>query len=97
MAWSDGEAKTLTMNWITEANVRKFFDKSDKGYLMVEDIKKRCPAEYCNLYEAFLPQEADALTSHYSYNHKIELVPTSKIPFSWNCPLSPMELRVLKR
>jgi hypothetical protein len=29
-----------------EVDIRKFFDKSDKGYLMVEDIKKRLPVEY---------------------------------------------------
>jgi hypothetical protein len=43
------------MNRITEADARKFFDKSDKGYLTAEDIKKWLPAEYRDLYEAFLP------------------------------------------
>jgi hypothetical protein len=55
MAESDGEIETLTINRITEADTRKFFDKSDKSYLTVEDIKKRLPAEYRDLYEAFLP------------------------------------------
>ena len=96
-AWSDGEAETLTMSRITEADARKFFDKSDKGYLTAEDIKKRLPVEYRDLFEAFLPQEADTLPPHRSYDHKIELVPGSKTPFSRNRPLSPMELRVLKR
>jgi hypothetical protein len=54
MAWSDGEAKTLTMSRIMEANARKFIDKSDKGYLTASDIKKPLPAEYYDLYEAFL-------------------------------------------
>jgi hypothetical protein len=39
MAWSNSEAKTLTMSRLTEDDIQKFFDKSDKGYLMVEDIK----------------------------------------------------------
>ena len=34
---------------------------------------------------------------HRSYDHKIELVPGSKLSFSRNRPLSPMELRVVKR
>jgi hypothetical protein len=54
-AWSDGEAETLTMSRSTEVNARKFFDKSDKGYIMAEDIKKWFPAEYRDLYKAFLP------------------------------------------
>jgi hypothetical protein len=64
-----------------EADVRKFFNKSDKGYLTTKDIKQRLLVEYHNLYEAFLLQTADALSSHYSYNHKIELVLGSKIQF----------------
>ena len=39
-AWSDGEAATLTMSRIMEVDTRKFFDKSNKGYLIVEDIKQ---------------------------------------------------------
>jgi hypothetical protein len=54
-AWSDGEAETLTRRRIMEADARKFFNKSDKGYLMAEDIKKWLPAEYRDLYEIFLP------------------------------------------
>ena len=54
-AWSDGEAETLTMSRITEANARKFLDKSDKGYITAEEIKTRLPVEYRDLFEAFLP------------------------------------------
>jgi hypothetical protein len=54
-ACSNDEAETLTMNRITEADVRKYFDKSNKGYLTADNIKKRLPAEYCDLYEALLP------------------------------------------
>jgi hypothetical protein len=80
-----------------EADTKKFLDKLDKGYLILEDIKKRLPVEYRNLYKAFLPQAADVLPPHHSYDHKIELVPGSKMPFLRNHPLSLMELRVLKR
>jgi hypothetical protein len=80
-----------------ETNTRKFFDKSDKGYLMAEYIKKQLPAKYRDLYKAFLPQEANALPPYHSYVHMIELVPGSQTPFSQNHPLSPMELKILKR
>jgi hypothetical protein len=43
------------MSRIMEVDARKFFDKSNKGYLTAEDIKKRLPAEYCDRYEAVLP------------------------------------------
>jgi hypothetical protein len=54
-AWSDGEAETLTMSRIMEADDRKFLDKFDKGYIMAEEIKKRLLVEYRDLFEAFLP------------------------------------------
>jgi hypothetical protein len=38
--WSEGEAETLTMSRITKADTRKFLDKSDKGYIIAEEIKK---------------------------------------------------------
>jgi hypothetical protein len=97
MASSDGEAETLTMSRITDADARKFFNMSNKGYLTAEDIKQRLPAEYHDLYEAFLPQEVDAMPLTHSYDHKIELVPGSTTLFLRNRQLSPMELRVLKR
>jgi hypothetical protein len=43
------------------------------------------------------PREADTLPPHRSYDHKIESIPGSKAPVSRNRPLTPMELRVLKR
>jgi hypothetical protein len=91
--WEDGP----TIQRITEEDARKFFDKSDKPSLTATEIKVRLPPEYRDLFEAFLPQEADTLPPHRSYDHKIELVPGSKLPFSRNRPLSPMELRVVKR
>jgi hypothetical protein len=91
--WEEGP----TIQRITEEDARKFFDKSDKPSLTADEIKARLPAEYRDLFEAFLPQEADTLPPHRSYDHKIELMPGSKLPFSRNRPLSPMELRVVKR
>jgi hypothetical protein len=87
----------LTISRITEADARKFLDKSAKGYITAEEIKQWLPVEYRDLFEAFLLQEADVLPLHHSYDYKIKLVPSSMTPFLQNQPLSPMELRVLKR
>lgn len=91
--WSEGEV----FRRVTEDDVKKFFDKANRPDLTVEEIKKRLPPEYRDLYEAFLPKEANTLPPHRSYDHKIEVIPGSKLPYSRNRPLSPMELRVLKR
>jgi hypothetical protein len=91
--WTDD----AILNKITEEDAEKFFRKSDKPALTPEDIKKRLPSEYRDLFAAFLPQEADTLPPHRSYDHKIELLPGQKVPVARNRPLSPMELRVLKR
>jgi len=91
--WSDGEV----CRRITEDDAKKFFDKADSCDLTVEQIKARLPPEYQDLYEAFLKKKADALPPHRLYDHKIELVPGQKAPYARNRPLSPMELRVVKR
>jgi hypothetical protein len=97
MARSDGETVTLTISKIKEANTRKFFNKSDKGYLIIEDIMKQLPEEDYNHHDACLSQQANSLLPYYSYNHKIKLVSSSQMPLSWNCLLSLIRLRVWKR
>ena len=82
---------------IIEEDVRIFIDKANRPELMAEEIKRRLPAKYCDLYEAFLLYEANVLPPHRSYDHKIELIPGSKPPSAWNRPLLPIELYILKR
>ncbi|KAL2015900.1 hypothetical protein VTK56DRAFT_4647 [Thermocarpiscus australiensis] len=65
--------------------------------LTAKDIKRRLPAEYRDLYRAFLPAEANTLPPHRSYDHKIELLPGAKLPSARNRPFSPTELSVIKR
>lgn len=60
--WRDGP----TMRRITEEDARKFFDKSNKPSLTADEIKARLPPEYRDLFEAFLPREADTLPPHRS-------------------------------
>jgi len=91
--WQEGEV----FRRVTEDDVQKFFDKANRPELTAEDIKARLRLEYRDLFEAFLPKEANSLPPHRSYDHKIEVIPGSKLPYSRNRPLSPMELRVLKR
>jgi hypothetical protein len=91
--WTDHD----TVRKIDEMDADKFFAKSNKPQLTADDIIKRLPKEYHDLVDAFMPQDADKLPPHRSYDHKIEIIPGSKLPFARNRPLSPMELRVLKR
>lgn len=90
-----GEGEALSR--ITEEDAKKFFDKANQGNPTVEEIQAKLPAEYRDLVAAFMPQDADILPPHRSYDHKIELIPGGKVPYSKNRPLSPTELRVLKR
>ena len=92
-ALNDSEA----LKKITEEDTRKFFDKSNQQSLSLEEVRQRLPATFQDLAEAFLARDADVLPPHRSYDHRIELIPGNKVPYSKNRPLSPMELRVLKR
>lgn len=85
------------LNKITEEDARKFFEKSNQQALTLEEVKQRLPKNFRDLAQAFLARDADILPPHRSYDHKIELIPGSKVPYSRNRPLSPMELRILKR
>lgn len=82
---------------VSEEDAKIFLDKSDKGPLPLEEIKRRVPAKYHDLIAAFLPQDAEKLAPHRRYDHKIELVPGSVVPYARSRPLSPLELKVLKR
>ena len=91
--WADG----MINRRITEDDAQKFFKKADLPEVTADDAKRRLPAEYRDLFQAFLSTDANTLPPHRSYDHKIEVVPGGKLPCARNRPLSPMELRVLKR
>jgi hypothetical protein len=82
---------------ISDEDAQIFLDKSEKGPMPLEEIRKRVPAKYHDLIAAFLPQDAEKLAPHRRYDHKIELIPGATVPYARSRPLSPLELRVLKR
>lgn len=85
------------MRRITEADADKFLTKANQEAPDLATIRKMLPEQYRDLANAFLARDADVLPPHRSYDHKIELIPGSKVPAARNRPLSPTELRVLKR
>lgn len=82
---------------ISEADAEIFMKKSDRGPLPLDEIKRRVPTKYHDLIAAFLPQDADKLPPHRRYDHKIELIPGATPPYARSRPLTPTELRVVKR
>jgi transposase InsO family protein len=87
----------LTLSRIDAADAEKFFEKSDRPPLSREEVMARLPEEYHEHYRVALPQDADLLPPHRSYDHKVELIPGNEPPHSRARPLSPLELRVVKR
>jgi hypothetical protein len=49
---------------ISDVDAQIFLDKSEKGPMPLEEIKKRVPAKYHDLIAAFLPQDAEKLVPH---------------------------------
>jgi hypothetical protein len=90
-------SNSISLSSISEDDVNKFFEKADRAPLTVEEIRKRMPEDYHDLLHVALPKEAEKLPPHRSYDHKIELIPGNQLPYSRNRPMSPMELRVIKR
>lgn len=80
---------------IAEADVEKFL--KGKTPLTAEDIKKRLPEEFHHHLEHFLPKNAETLPPHRPWDHKIELIPGKQPPYLKNRPLSPDELRCVKK
>jgi len=87
----------IALRRIGEEDAQYFLDKADKAPPTPEEILAKLPPEYHEFLKVAMPQEAEALAPHRSFDHKIELVPGSKLPYSRNRHLSPLELRVLKR
>lgn len=80
---------------IAESDVEKFL--KDKPLLTAEDIKTRLPKEFHHFLEHFLPKNAETLPPHRPWDHKIELIPGKQPPYFKNRPLSPSELRCVKK
>lgn len=86
-----------SLHRITERDAEAFLEKASKPMLTEKQIKERLPKKYHNLIAAFLPQDARQLPPHRAYDHRIELIPGSKLPYAKNRPFSPLELKVIKK
>jgi hypothetical protein len=80
---------------ILDTDVEKFL--KGKPGLTREDILQRLPEEFRQHIEHFLPKNADELTPHRPWDHKIEIMPGRQAPYHKNRPLSPAELRCVKK
>ena len=85
----------MRLSKITEADVEKFL--VGKPQLGAADIEKRLLEWLRDLRNAFLPRLADELPPHRAWDHKIELVPGNEPPYQKNRPLSPAELKVVRK
>jgi transposase InsO family protein len=85
----------LRLNKITEADIEKFM--KGKPELTQGDIVKRLPDWLRDLSDAFLPRLADELPPRRSWDHKIELLSGTEPPYSKTRPMSPDELRVVRK
>jgi len=80
---------------VVDADVEKFM--KSKPTLTREDILQRLPKEHRHQIEAFLPKNAEELPPHRPWDHKIEIMPGKQPPYHKNRPLSPAELRCVKK
>ena len=80
---------------VVDADIEKFM--KSKPTLTREDISRRLPKEHRHQIEAFLPKNAEELPPHRPWDHKIEIMPGKQPPYYKNRPLSPAELRCVKK
>jgi len=85
----------LRLNKITEADIDKFM--KGKPDVTDADVKASLPEWLHDLYDAFLPRLANELPPRRAWDHKIEIMPGKEPPYQKNRPLSPPELRVVRK
>ena len=85
----------LRLSKITEADIDKFM--KGKPDVTDDDIRKSLPDWLRDLYDAFLPRLANELPPRRAWDHKIEIMPGKEPPYQKNRPLSPPELRVVRK
>lgn len=84
-----------TLNRVSDDDVGKFL--KGKPIPTPAEIVQRLPEWLRDLADAFLPQLADKLPPHRTWDHKIELMPGKEPPYNKNRPLSIQELRVVRK
>jgi len=80
---------------IVDEDVQKFL--KDKAPITENDVFKQLPREFHHHVEHFLTKNAEALPPHRPWDHKIEIMPGKQAPYHKNRPLSPAELRCVKK
>ena len=93
----DNSSDVIRLRKITKEDAVKFMDKADRGYRILEEIKAKVLDMLQYRLGAFNPADADKLPPHRSFDHRIELIPGQKLPYSRNRPASQLENRVIKR
>jgi hypothetical protein len=85
----------LHLRRISEEDIEKFLKV--KPELTAPEIVSKLPVWLRDLYEAFLPGEANKLPPRRTWDHKIDLTPGYEPPYQKNRPFSPQELRVIRK
>ena len=80
---------------VVDTDVEKFL--KGKPGLTHEDILQCLPKEFRHHIEHFLPKNAEELPPHRPWDHKIEIMPGKQAPYHKNRPLSPAELKCVKK
>jgi hypothetical protein len=91
----ENHQEKLLLNKITDEDIDIFL--KGKPAPSAEEIKSKLPAEYHEFIDVFLPKEADELPPHRPFDHKIELKPGAQPPYYRNRPMSPHELKAIKK
>ena len=87
--------ETLARTRIQDSDIEKFL--KGKPEQTPEDIAKRLPTWLVDLKSAFMPKRAEELAPHRTWDHKIELLPGKEPPYFRNRPMSPAELKVVRK
>ena len=80
---------------ISESDIDKFMEA--KPELTESDIQKKLPDWLQDKIVGFLPRLANELPPRRSWDHEIELLPGKEPPYQKNRPMSPSELRVVRK
>lgn len=82
---------------LVDSDIDKFMEKTDRPVPSATEIQDKLPPWLRNLYPGFLPSLANELPPRRSWDHKIEIIPGKEPPYNKGRPMSPAELRVVRR
>lgn len=94
-AYHDWVNEAPWLRRVTDEDIGKYLE--GKTPLTKSQLLDRLPAEYHDLVDAFLPQNAESLPPHRPFDHKIDLMPGATPPNYRARPMSPQELLAIRR